>query len=101
MKIKKLKDKVTLRTFKKAFYVNAERTPRENSLVKFNIKPSEIDPRFRKKVPFKQNELYVFLGEIVNMPGHCIVANYKTGKFYFGVHSNYFSEFNATQKIEL
>jgi hypothetical protein len=35
---------------------------------------------------------YVFFGEIPNMPGHCIVADYETGKIHSGYHTDNFIE---------
>lgn len=104
MKTKRLKNGVTYRKLKNGeeiFYIDRPKIPRKNSLVKFNIKDSEIDKRFRKKIPFNQQDVYIFLGEIVNMQGHCIVMNYKTKEIHTGCHSDYFSEFNPTRKFKL
>lgn len=44
-----------------------------------------------KEHPFEKNKPYVFLGEITQMPGHC-VADYKTGQLYSGYHTENFEE---------
>ena len=33
---------------------------------------------------------FVYLGEIPNMPGHCVVIGWSTGKVYSGFHSENF-----------
>lgn len=35
---------------------------------------------------------FIFFGDIPNMPGHCIIADHKTGKFEFCFHTDYFIE---------
>jgi hypothetical protein len=39
-----------------------------------------------------EGEIYVFLGEIPNMPGHCVVAERINGKIHAGYHTELFSE---------
>ena len=46
----------------------------------------------KAKYPFKEKGTYIFFGEIPNMPDHCIVADYKTGKIYSGYHTDNFVE---------
>ena len=33
---------------------------------------------------------YIFLGEISNMPGHCVICSHQTGKIYSGFHTDNF-----------
>lgn len=66
------------------------RKPRKLSLVKFDF--TRIDRKFWSKYPFKSGRSYVFMGEIVNMLGHCVVADHKTGKIYSGYHTENFVE---------
>lgn len=67
---------------------------RVNSLVRFhewfkdfctdsNLMPAEAG--------FYSNEVFVYLGEVVNMPGHVIVAG-RDGNIYFGYHDEDFEE---------
>lgn len=44
------------------------------------------------KMFFKNDSLVIFLGEIPNMPGHCVVAGCTTGKIYSGLHTDNFVE---------
>lgn len=44
-----------------------------------------------KGYPFKKDEIVLFLGEIEQMPGHCIIAN-KAGKVLWGYHTGNFRE---------
>jgi hypothetical protein len=62
--------------------------PRKLSLVVFEPPHSTV----KKKYPFRQNQILVFLGEIPNMKGHCIVADIQTGKIHSGYHSKNFRE---------
>jgi hypothetical protein len=64
--------------------------PRKLSLVKFDI--VRVPRGFRRKYPFRAGMTYVFFGEIPNMPGHCIVADYETGKIHSGYHTDNFIE---------
>ena len=58
--------------------------PRQYSLVRY---VSDC-----KEHPFEKNKTYVFLGEIPQMPEHCIVADFKTGQLYSGYHTENFEE---------
>jgi hypothetical protein len=60
------------------------------SLVRFNY--DAIPAEYHEKYPFESTGVYVFLGELVNMPGHCVVADHKTGRIYSGYHSEGFVE---------
>ena len=74
---------------------NKLKQPRKNSIVKFDFE--SLPKRFHKKYPFRPGHSYVFFGEIPNMPGHCIVADYKTGKIYSGYHVENFIELNSDE----
>jgi hypothetical protein len=66
------------------------RVPRERSLVVF-----EGPQTVYKKGPLRQGRQYLFIGEIVNMPGHCVVADLKTGRLHSGYHTENFREADA------
>jgi hypothetical protein len=56
--------------------------PRPYSLVKFTEEAKQhINP-------FDNNNVFVFLGEIPNKPGHCIVFLESTGKTWVGFETN-------------
>jgi hypothetical protein len=57
--------------------------PRKLSLVK-------LKDGWEKDFPVKSNWFY-FLGEIPNMPGHCIIVDDK-GKVHCGFHTERFEE---------
>ncbi len=71
------------------------RGPRKLSLVRFDF--SYINRRYRGKYPFKEGRSYVFIGEIVNMPRNCVVADHETGKIYSGYHTEHFVELSADE----
>jgi len=52
---------------------------------------SSLPKEYHKKYPFRKDEAIVFLGEIPNMPGHCVVST-KDGKVRFGYHTDNFIE---------
>ena len=64
--------------------------PRKFSLVRFDI--ARVARGSRRKYPFRACEAYVFFGEIPNMPGHCVVAEHKSGRIYSGYHTDNFVE---------
>ncbi len=63
---------------------------KQYTLVKFDYKALLL--KYHKFYPFKENEHFVFLGEIVQMPGHCIVISMSDGKIYTGYHTENFIE---------
>jgi hypothetical protein len=67
------------------------RAPRELSLVK-------VAPRANgKRYPFARDLPLVYLGEIPNLPGHCVVAGSKTGRVYSGYHIETFVELSSDE----
>lgn len=63
--------------------------PRQYSLVKFDATGLPI--QYQMGYPFSLKHRYIFLGEIPNMRGHCIVMDDK-GKNYIGYHTENFIE---------
>ncbi len=82
------------RSYSPAYMTNKIRrrpkSPRKLSLVKFDH--SSLPRRYWQKYPFRADRVLIFIGEISNMKGHCIVADYKTGRLYSGYHTNNFVE---------
>jgi hypothetical protein len=64
--------------------------PRPMSLVKFDF--DRVDASYHSNYPFTRKGVYVFLGEIANMGGHCIVVDHKTGQIHSGYHTENFVE---------
>lgn len=42
--------------------------------------------------PMLEEESFLFMGEVPNMPEHCAVAGATTGKVYIGFHTDNFVE---------
>ena len=64
--------------------------PRQYSLVKFDY--SQLPKEYHNGAyPFAKDRRYVFLGEIPNFGGHCIVSD-GNGKMYTGFHLENFIE---------
>jgi len=47
---------------------------------------------------FPSHELFVWLGEIVDQPDHCVVVNYYSGVTYCGYHSDIFRLLKKSEK---
>jgi hypothetical protein len=75
--------------------VRKQKVPRRLSIVKFNFE--RLPKSFHNKYPFKPNRLYVFLGEISNMPEHCIVVDYRNGRIHSGYHTENFIELDEEE----
>ena len=65
-------------------------SPRQYSLVEFDY--NSIAKKAHKSYPFQEGQAYVFLGEIPNMPHHCVVVNANTGQVYSCYHTKNFIE---------
>ena len=68
---------------------NKPKIPRKLSLVKFDF--DSIDKKYHEQYPFLPSSHYIFLGEIPNMPGHCVIGK-KDGTITWGWHSDNFAE---------
>jgi hypothetical protein len=66
-----------------------KKLPRKMSLVKFDH--ANIPVRDHHYYPFKKGKAYLFLGEILNMPGHCAVVG-DNEAVRFGYHTDNFVE---------
>jgi hypothetical protein len=66
------------------------RVPRQYSLVRFRF--DQLEAKLHANYPFTTDGVYVFFGEIPNMPGHCVVADHRTGRIYSGYHTEHFAE---------
>lgn len=66
--------------------------PRPYSLVRFDF--DAFDSAHLVHYPFMKDRVYVFLGEIAQMPGHCVLADYQgiSGQVYAGWHTDLFIE---------
>jgi len=67
-----------------------DETPRPLSLVR--IVDDTSATREPPNYPFEPGMTLVFLGEIPNMPGHCVVAEVGTGRLHVGYHTERFVE---------
>lgn len=63
---------------------------RQYALIKLN--EEYLSDEVLASYPFKKDESYIFLGEIVQMPGHCIVVGMHDNKVYSGYHTDNFIE---------
>ena len=72
--------------------------PRLNSIVKAT---SEYKARLRGKGKNKsillREKRFVYLGDIPNMKGHCVIASLETGLVHVGYHCDSFEELNENE----
>jgi len=68
--------------------------PRKLSLVKFDF--DGVSKAYSDQCPFKKGKSYIFLGEIPNMPGHCVIVDAPT-KVHFGYHTGDFVELSEEE----
>lgn len=59
-------------------------------LVKFDF--SDLPDKYWNEYPFSKYDRFVMLGEVDQMPGHCVVANIKTGQIHCCYHTENFVE---------
>lgn len=66
------------------------KTPRKLSIVRFDFE--HVDSAYHCKYPFTEHGRYLYFGEVANMPGHCVVAEMKSGQLHIGYHTENFIE---------
>jgi hypothetical protein len=49
------------------------------------------------ELPLAQENVFVFLGEIPNMKGHCVVAGQESGRVFSGYHIENFEEMDENE----
>ena len=82
-----------LKVFKEKYSMKKYKCPfKQYQLVKF-VYPGDIEKLKEEgsNYPFEHNEIVLFLGEIIQMEGHCIVVK-GNGKIYWGYHTDNFVE---------
>jgi hypothetical protein len=72
-------------------------TPRQNSLCRFSDKhmPEECQGHY----PFEEAGGYIFLGEIPNIPGHCVVIDNTDGYVFTGYPISLFTELGEGEQL--
>ena len=70
---------------------------RQNALVKLEKGFAEHLKDQEPKNLLLEDEIFVFLGEIPNMPEHCVVAGHKSGRVYSGYHATNFQELDEDE----
>jgi len=63
---------------------------REKALVRFDFENTPAE--YHKAYPFTEKDRFVYLGDIVQMPGHCIVVRLKDDKVFTCYHTDDFVE---------
>ena len=70
---------------KHPFYVMKnffEENKRKNNIMKF--RPQRVNTQYPTELKWDERIIYLF--EIKNMPGHCVVLSCKTGEIHWGYH---------------
>ena len=58
----------------------------------FTLCKADLPKGYESDYPFENEEIFVFLGEISNMKGHCVVVRKNDGKIFSCYHSDNFVE---------
>jgi len=66
------------------------KTPRQYSICKFSDAHYPLE--YQRQYPMTTDQLYIFMGEIPNMLGHCIVMNKDTKEIHVAWHCDLFKE---------
>ena len=66
-------------------------TPRQYSLVKFDYS-GMTDEWVKEYKKIFDVDIFIYLGEIPNMPGHCVLLRHSDGAHFFGYHIENFVE---------
>lgn len=69
--------------------------PRPLSLVRFDA--ARLSTESAAAYPFQTDALFIYLGEIPNMPGHCVVAEQSSGRICAGFHTECFIELSEDE----
>lgn len=80
---------VTVREGHEEIHVLGDEGIQQYALVRFTAPKEHAD-----KYDFKIGQQFVYLGEIPNMPGHCVVADVETGRIHSGYHVENFEVIN-------
>ena len=72
---------------------------KDRTMVKFNYDKFEkwdlvCDKYLQKYISIFKDDVWIFLGEIANMPKHGIYLNFKTSEIVSGYHIDNFIEYN-------
>ncbi len=70
---------------------------RQNALIKIESKHKKWLEENDNESPLLKEEVFVFLGEIPNMPEHCIIVGHKSGKVLSGYHTFDFLELSEDE----
>ena len=72
--------------------------PRQYSLVKLEKEAKEwLEDNDHKDCPLLKEEAFVYLGEIPNMEGHCVVIGNSTKTILSGYHIDNFEEISPEE----
>jgi len=70
-----------------------QRRMKPMTIVKFNYDGRLYEPLIKYYKDIFGDGLWVFLGELTNMEGHGVYANYETGNIVCGYHIDDFEEY--------
>jgi len=60
------------------------------TLCKFDF--NDLDVEYHKRYPFRETDIFIYLGDISNMPDHCVVVRQSDGTSFIGYHTDNFIE---------
>jgi len=74
--------------------MSKRKKPRKLSLVKYVGKKGTAG---YSNNPFHEGDVYIFIGEIANMPDHCVILGSSSGNIYSGYHTSDFQELKESE----
>jgi len=65
------------------------------SLVRFDFDGMPVE--YHSAYPFSKKDVFVYLGDIVQMPGHCVIARVSDGRVFTGHETDNFVELTSEE----
>jgi len=54
-----------------------------DSMENYTLCKADLPEAYKYEYSFKNGEVFIFMGELTNMKGHCIVVRLSDGKLFF------------------
>jgi hypothetical protein len=61
---------------------------KKNTLVRFNF--DGMPEAYAREYPFTVKDRFIYLGDVVQMPGHCVVVRIEDGQMFCCYHTDDF-----------
>jgi hypothetical protein len=65
------------------------------TMCKFDF--SDLPTKFHNEYPFTKKDVFIYMGDITNMSGHCVVVRTKDNVIFTCYHTDDFVELNEDE----